>query len=54
MSDGEDETERIIKTAAKLIIENIRSVKFENNFYPAKQSMEKNFPRNHTVPGLIF
>ena len=36
MSYGEDETERIIKTAAKRVIKNIRSVKFENNFYPAK------------------
>ena len=39
MSNAEDEVERIIKTAAKLIIENIRPVKFENEFYPAKESM---------------
>ena len=30
---------RIIKTVAKLIMKNIRSVKFENEFYPAKESM---------------
>ena len=39
MSDVEDEAERIIKTAAKLIMEDIRSVKYENEFYPAKESM---------------
>ena len=40
MSVADDEAERIIKTAAKLIImENIRSLKFENEFYPAKESM---------------
>ena len=40
MNVAEDEAERIIKSAAKLIImENIRSVKFENEFYPAKESL---------------
>ena len=39
ISNVEDEAEKIIKTAAKLIIENIRSVKFENEFYPAKEPM---------------
>ena len=39
MSNAEDEAERIIKTAAKLIMENIRSAKFENEFYPVKESM---------------
>ena len=39
MSDAEGEAERIIKTAAKLIMEKIRSVKFENEFYPAKESI---------------
>ena len=39
ISNVENEAEKIIKTAAKLIIENIRSVKFENEFYPAKEPM---------------
>ena len=39
MSDTEDEAEKIIKTAAKRIMENIRPVKLENGFYPAKDSM---------------
>ena len=39
MSDVEDEAERIIKTAPKLIMEDIRSVKYENEFYRAKESM---------------
>ena len=39
MSNAEDKAERIIKTAAKFIMENIRSAKFENEFYPAKESM---------------
>ena len=39
MSDAEDEAERITNTASKIIMENIRSVKFENEFYPAKYLM---------------
>ena len=39
MNDAEDEAERIVKTAAKLIMEDIRSVRFENEFYPTKESM---------------
>ena len=39
MSDVEDEAERIIKAAGKLIMENIRSVKYENAFYLTKESM---------------
>ena len=39
MKDTEDEAERIVKTAAKLIMNEIRSSNFEHEFYPDKDSM---------------
>ena len=39
MSDTTDEAKRIIKIKAKLIVENIRSVRFQNEFYPSRKSM---------------
>ena len=39
ISDAKDEGERIIKTAEKLIMENIRLVQFKNEFYQAKELM---------------
>ena len=39
MSDAKDEAKRIIKTKAKLTVENIRSVRFQNEFYLSRESM---------------
>ena len=38
--DSDDEAERIIVTAAKLILNNIRSAKFNCEFYPTKEDIE--------------
>ena len=38
--DSNDEAERIIITAAKLILNNIRSAKFSCEFYPTREDIE--------------
>ena len=38
--DSNDEAERIIVTAAKLILNNIRSAKFNWEFYPTREDIE--------------
>ena len=38
--DSNDEAERIIVTAAKLILNNIRSAKFNYEFYPTREDIE--------------
>ena len=41
LGDKNDETQRIIITAAKLIMEGIRSKKYDSEYYPCKESMLK-------------
>ena len=41
LGDKNDETQRIIITAAKLIMEGIRSKKYYSEYYPCKESMLK-------------
>ena len=53
MSNAEDESERIIKTAPKLIMENIRSVKFKNEFYPPKESMGNVTANKESLPPYL-
>ena len=53
MSNAEDEAERIIKTAPKLIMENIRSVKFKNEFYPPKESMGNVTANKESLPPYL-
>ena len=36
----ENEAERIIKTAAKLILSDIRNANYDNNFYPSNEIIE--------------
>ena len=53
ISNAEDGAERIIKTPAKLIMENIRSVKFENEFCPAKESMGNVAANKEWLPSYL-
>jgi len=39
MNDAEDEAERIIMTAAKLILQDIRSKTYDSEFYPTKDTI---------------
>ena len=50
MSDAKDKADRVIKTAATRIIENLRLVKFENEFYQAKDSMGDVTANNEWLP----